>query len=86
MIAFRGMLLEPAKQSGMKVPEDADNFDYDEYPHFSVFCAVQIGAAMPYPTAHWENAKVIAEIPEEKVRTITWEEILPQVATGYPIP
>lgn len=86
MIAFRGMLLEPARQAGMKVPEDADNFNYDEYPHFAVYCAIQIGAPMPHWGVHFDNAKTVAGIPEDKVRTITWEELLPQVDIGYPIP
>lgn len=76
MIAFPGMLINPAKEAGMKVPENADNFDPKEFPHFKVFCNVQLGRRMPSPTSHWENAKIIASIPQEKIFTITIGELL----------
>jgi hypothetical protein len=44
----------------MKVPPDADKFDPNEYPHFQVYLNCQLGAAMPFPTAHWSNAEIVA--------------------------
>lgn len=76
MLAFPGMLINPAKQAGMKVPEDADNFDPNEFPHFKAFCNIQLGQPMPSPTSHWENAKIVASIPQEKIFTITIGEML----------
>jgi hypothetical protein len=76
MIAFPGMLIAPAKEAGMKIPENADNFNSEEFPHFKVFCFVQLGRPMPFPTSHWENAKVVASIPQEKIFTITAGELL----------
>lgn len=86
MIAFAGMLLEPARQAGMKVPEDADDFVYEAYPHFQVYLNIQLGSSLPYPSAHWDNAKVIAAIPEDKIRSITWDELKEKVAIGFSIP
>lgn len=80
MLAFPSMLVEPAIKAGMKVPEDSDNFDPNEYPHFQVFCLMQLGSAMPYPSVHWDNAFVIASIPEDKIKTITVLEI---IALGF---
>ncbi len=87
MIAFPGMLVEPAKQAGMKVPEDPDNFNPDEYPHWNIYLTVQIGAPLPNWTAHWDNAKVVAALTEEQCKTITYKEILEMgLQVGYPIP
>lgn len=86
MIAFASMLLAPAQEAGMKVPEDADDFDGAEYPHFQVYLNVQLGSSLPYPSAHWDNAQVIAELSEEKILTITFEELSPLLALGYPAP
>ena len=75
MIAFAGMLA-PA---GMKVPEgDLDEMDYDveEYPHWHVFCIVQLGASMPSPTSHWDNAKVIAALSDEEIKQVSWDGLI----------
>lgn len=81
------MLVGPAEKAGMKVPENVDNFDRNEYPHFAVYCAIQLGAPMPYPTAHWDNAKLIASIPDDKIRAVTLSELKEMgVARDYPIP
>jgi hypothetical protein len=76
MIAFAGMLVAAAEEAGMKVPEDPDNFDQEEFPHFDIFCKVQLGASMPSMSAHWNNAKLIAGLSDEKIKTITYTEIL----------
>lgn len=81
MIAFPGMLLGPAHEAGIKTPpdnvvDDDNKFDPQEYPHWMVFCNLQLGSSMPTPTAHWENAKVIAAIPEDKIRTMTYQDIM----------
>lgn len=73
MIVFPGMLLGPAEKAGIKTPADADNYDANEYTHFAVFCNLQLARPM---SCHWTNAKIIATIPEDKIKTITVEEIL----------
>jgi hypothetical protein len=70
------MLIEAAKQAGMKVPKDQDAFDPMKFPHFHVFCNVQLGRAMTSWTEHWDNAKVVAKISEKKLTTITLPEII----------
>ncbi len=87
MLAFPGMLITHAKGSGMKtppMPSDSSDPAYDpnEYPHFSVFSTMQLGRSIPkYNTgAVSANARIIASIPEDKIRLVTVEEIL---AMGY---
>lgn len=76
MMVFPGMLVSAAERAGIKVPEDPDN-DYDpmEFPHFHLFCCAQLGQSMPYAGVHWDNAKVIASIPEEKIMEVTYEDL-----------
>ncbi len=79
MIAFAELLVEPAKRAGIPVPEKFDqggDFDEKAYPRFNLFCCVQLGTAMPDPQAHWNNARVIAQVPEDKICSITMAELL----------
>lgn len=78
MIAFATMLERPAKEAGISVPADPDNFEAEKeaFPHFFVFCAMQLGAPMPHASAHWENAKVIAAIPETELKSLTGDDII----------
>lgn len=76
MIAFPGMLVGACQEAGIKVPADPDLFDRDEFPHFFIFCAVQLGRRMARLNEHWDNAKVIAAIPESELKTITLEQML----------
>lgn len=69
MLAFSSMLVSAAKKAGMAVPPDPDEFDADSFPHFQVFCLVQLGRACR-PGEHWDNAKVIASIPDIKSATL----------------
>lgn len=75
MIAFATMLAQPAEQAGIKLPPDTENFDPFEYPHWTVYRKWQIGRAMPWPGIHFENAKIIAAVPDDVITTITQEEL-----------
>lgn len=78
MMIFPSMLLRAAKQAGMKIPEledDDETFNADEFPHFHVFCNVQLARPIKLGE-HWNNAKIIAAIPEDQVHTITLEDLI----------
>lgn len=78
MIAFPAMLISAAERAGMKTPtfEKADDFDNDEFPHFAVFCALQLGRPMVDMNEHWDNARIVAAVPEEDIRTTTLQYYL----------
>ena len=82
MLAFPEMIVPAAKKAGMKVPKDANDFDSNKYPHFCVFCIVQLCRPMLRLDEHWNNAKIIAAIPEDKIRTVTLEQLLAK-GLGY---
>ena len=72
-LAFPIMLVPHAKAAGMKVPEDVDEFDGNDFPHFHVFCNAQLGRPIPnWGSTVSDNAKVIAEIPDDKINKVTF--------------
>lgn len=81
MIALPIGLVGPAHEAGIAVPDDPMQFDYDKaspeeqskYVRWVLFCSAQLGQPMPSPSSHWENAKIIAQIPEDELMTITSE-------------
>jgi len=78
MYVFPGMLVAAAEKAGMKVPDNPDNlssWEDEVYPHFFVFCQVQLGCAVHWGE-HWNNAKVISEIPDNEIMLITIEELV----------
>lgn len=78
MLAFESLIVGAAEKAKMKVPptEQIDKqWDTSEYPHFKVFCTIQLGRAMSNFTQHWTNAKLIAEIPDDRIRLITLEDL-----------
>ena len=76
MIAFAGMLVAAAEKAGIDVPPNPDDYDREEFMHFFVFATVQLGAPLPWPTAHWDNAELVASLSDEEVRQITYQELL----------
>ena len=78
MLVSPSLLLKAAEDAGMKVPElnEDEEFFPEEYPHFQVFCNAQLGRAMTSWNEHWENAKIIVKIPDEKIRTVTVEDLI----------
>jgi hypothetical protein len=75
MIVFEGMLVPAAKEAGMKVPEDPNDFKDEDYPHFAVFCSLQLCREMDW-NEPGHNAKVLMEFTEEEIKTATLEEVM----------
>ena len=68
-------LVVDSREAGISVPPDPFYFDPTEYPHFWLFCMVQMGR----PFRHAEprhNAKVIATIQDKDLYTITMSELM----------
>lgn len=75
MLAFPSMLIDAAVKAGIDVPKNIKDYDPKDYPHWEVFCNTQLGRRCPYAGVHWNNAKVIAEIPNDKIFNITMAEL-----------
>lgn len=88
MMAFAGMLVDAAAKASIKVPDDLERYEPTDFPHWHVFCAMQLGASMPYAGVHFDNAKAIAAIPDDKIMVALYHEIVDNYGfqAGYPIP
>lgn len=75
MIAFAGLLVGPATEAGIKVPDDPEEYDPNEFVHFHVFCNVQLGAPMS-PETPLANAIIIAQLTEAELRTLTLKQLI----------
>jgi hypothetical protein len=75
MIAFAGILAGVAEGAGIKIPEDPEHYEPADYPHWHVYCMSQLGAPMPHPSAHRDNANVIAEIPDSSIMKVTFADL-----------
>lgn len=78
---FAGMLRPPAEAAGIKVPigEDGkvdENYKPQEYPHWHVYCAIQLGAALPSWDAPWENARIIGRLTDDEVKTVDFNGLM----------
>lgn len=60
----------------MLVPPDPDNFDREAFPHFFIFTELQLGRRMSSPSEHSDNAKVIAPIPVDRLKTMTLQDFI----------
>lgn len=81
MFSRPSQLLPAAHAAGMHIPPhntpiiamgaigwyDVDKgFDPNEYPHFQVFCNVQLWRSADHGE-HWENARIVAGLPIRRV-------------------
>lgn len=76
MILYPGMLVSAAEKAGMKVPPNPDGeWNKDEYPHFNIYCLVQLARPIRWGE-HWDNAKVVAAIPNDKLDSVTLQDLI----------
>lgn len=76
MITDPKQLADIAKEAGIKVPEDINDFELHDHLHFVIFMTTQRGEAMPYPTAALENAKLIASLDDETIKIVSIEDLI----------
>lgn len=87
MIAFERPLAACAENAGIKVPADLENYNPEDYVHWHIYRMTQLGAPLPYPSAHWDNAVVIAKLSEEQAKTVTFRDLEELGCMwGFPIP
>lgn len=83
MIAFPAMLIPAAKNAGISYPQNVDDIEIDSFkdthPHFWVYCILQLGRAIRWGE-QWENAKVVAGISDDRLKTMTLEDF---AAAGF---
>ena len=76
MIIFPSMLCSAADAAGIAYPANVDDdYDKDAYPHWHILCATQLSRSCQ-PGEHFENAKVIAKLEVEAMKTMTLEDFV----------
>lgn len=83
MFCFRGMFRPHIENSKLKMPENFDEYNPEEYPYFHVFMLMHL--ARPIDIAALEsNANIIASISEEDIKTVTPKDLFDMgVELGY---
>lgn len=73
---FPRMFRTHIKDSNLKIPEDFDNFDPVEYPHFQVFLNVHLGRPIIVECLE-DNANIIADIDEKDLMegNVTYQDL-----------
>lgn len=66
---------EAQEEIPIKVPEDMENFKEEEYPHWVVFAGIHLGQAFDQ-VAIFENAKIIAKIPDDQIMNVTPKDLM----------
>lgn len=75
MIAHSLLLVEPTIEAGIRMPPNPEDFTVDEFPHWAVFTNFQLGRPLPDWETPWSNAKVIAAVPDDKIKLVTAAEL-----------
>lgn len=75
MFMFPGMFYNHIKDSKLKMPEDFENYDPEEYPHFHVFILTHLGQPIDIAALE-DNANIIADIPENTIKSVTLNDLM----------
>lgn len=76
MIAFPSMLVQAAVLANISIPPYLDKYEMSEFPHWHTFCVMQLCRPTRYAGEHWDNAKIIASIPADKVLKTSLGELM----------
>ena len=72
---FPGMLYNHIKTSNLKLPDNLENYNPEEYPHYHVFKILHVGYIIDI-TSLKDNANIIAEISTEDIKNVTIEQLI----------
>lgn len=75
MFAFTGMFEPHIKNSNLRLPENFDNYNPDQYPHFHVFVLAHICRPIDVRALE-DNANIIAAIPEDEIKEVTFTQLI----------
>lgn len=71
------MLVAPALKAGIKVPplKEIDSFDEASYPHFALFCMIQIGRPLRTWKEQYYNAQLISKLSTKDIFELDAERL-----------
>lgn len=71
---FAEMFKNHIDDSNLKMPENFEEYDPEEYPHFHVFMIMHLGQLIEI-SALKDNANIISAISDEDIKKITPEDL-----------
>lgn len=75
MFMFPGMFYNHIKDSKLKMPDDFENYNPEEYPNFHVFMLTHLGQLIDI-TELKDNANIIADISEDDIKSVSFSDLL----------
>ena len=72
---FPGMFYNHIKNSKLKMPDDFENYNPEEYPHFHVFVLTHLGQPLDIAALE-DNANIIADISDENIQSVSFSDLL----------
>ena len=76
------MFVKIAKNNGIKVPENPNNFDKDQFPHFEVLLNFLLGKSVDIGQND-QIAKIIANLSEDKIRVTSYDELIDLIEKSH---
>lgn len=80
MLLLDGMLVRFAQEVGIAVPPDLDAYDKEQFPHWEVYAAMQLGRPISGDSP-LRNAQVIVAIPDDRIRQVSVAELESQMVS-----
>ena len=74
VFCFPKMFANHIMDSDLKQPQDFDNYNPEEYPHFHVFMLLHLANPIDVMTLK-DNANIIAKVSDEEIKNITIEQL-----------
>lgn len=72
---MNGVLVDFAHEDmKAKIPQDVNNYEDEDYPHFKVWSIIQIGKAMDLEQVK-ENSRIIANLSDKEVKEISFRQL-----------
>ena len=75
MFMFPWMFYNHIKDSKLKMPDDFENYNPDQYPNFHVFMLIHLGQLLDIATLE-DNANIIADISEDALKSVTLNDLM----------
>lgn len=75
MFMFPGMFYNHIKDSKLKMPENFEKYNPEDYPHFHVFMLTHLGQPLDIAALE-DNANIIAEISEDNIKSVSFDDLL----------
>ena len=75
MFARPRMFITHIKDTKLKIPDDPDNYDPEEFPRYHMFMTIHLCQTIDVYSLE-NNAKIFSEIKDEEIETVTIGDLI----------